>query len=147
MILLASALAVGAFLIAFKATNIVGRAKSATAIARSALAVMQDKSLSDAQKEKATQKAAVSMLKASFGIAFREAERPGVYFRVLNGGEVAAGDSVTFIETEESDVTILELFRFSYARQHDADALRRLLEAPLAERMRAKVEGKLAALG
>lgn len=89
---------------------------------------------------------AARMQDSSFGRAFREAERPGVYFRVLNGGEVTAGDSVTFIENEESDVTILDLFHFYYAQQHDADALRRLLEAPLAERMRAKVESKLAAL-
>jgi MOSC domain-containing protein YiiM len=90
---------------------------------------------------------AARMQDSSFGRAFREAERPGIYFRVLNEGEVAAGDTVTFIENEESDVTILELFRFYYARQHDADALQRLLEAPLAERMRAKVESKLAGLG
>jgi MOSC domain-containing protein YiiM len=90
---------------------------------------------------------AARMQDSSFGLAFREAERPGIYFRVLNEGEVAAGDTVTFIENEESDVTILELFRFYYARQHDVDALRRLLEAPLAERMRVKVESKLAALG
>jgi MOSC domain-containing protein YiiM len=90
---------------------------------------------------------AARMQDSSFGLAFREAERPGIYFRVLNEGEVAAGDTVTFIENEESDVTILELFRFYYARQHDADALQRLLEAPLAERMRAKVESKLAGLG
>jgi MOSC domain-containing protein YiiM len=90
---------------------------------------------------------AARMQDSSFGLAFREAERPGIYFRVLNEGEVAAGDTVTFIENEESDVTILELFHFYYARRHDAEALRRLLEAPLAERMRAKVESKLAGLG
>ena len=89
---------------------------------------------------------AARMQDSSFGIAFREAERPGVYFRVLNEGQVAAGDAVTFIENEESDVTILDVFRFYYAQRHDADALRRLLEAPLAERMRAKVESKLATL-
>lgn len=89
---------------------------------------------------------AARMQDSSFGIAFREAERPGVYFRVLNEGEVAAGDAVTFVENEESDVTILDLFRFSYARQHDANMLRRLLDAPLSERMRAKVEMTLAAL-
>lgn len=89
---------------------------------------------------------AARMQDSSFGIAFRDAERPGVYFRVLNGGEVAAGDTVTFIENEESDVTILDLFRFYYARHHEAEALRRLLEAPLAERMRVKVEGRLAAI-
>jgi len=90
---------------------------------------------------------AARMQDSSFGIAFRDALRPGVYFRVLNEGEVTAGDSVTFIENEESDVTILDLFRFYYARHHDADALRRLLKAPLAERMRVKVESKLAELG
>lgn len=90
---------------------------------------------------------AARMQDSSFGIAFREAERPGIYFRVLNEGEVAAGDTVTFIENEECEVTILDLFRFYYARQHDAEELRRLLEAPLAERMRVKVESKLAALG
>ena len=89
---------------------------------------------------------AARMGDSSFGIAFRDAERPGVYFRVLNEGEVAAGDAVTFIENEESDATILDLFRFYYARQHEVNALRRLLEAPLAERMRVKVEAKLAAL-
>ena len=89
---------------------------------------------------------AARMQDPSFGIAFRKAERPGVYFRVLNEGQVSVGDTVTFIENEESDVTILDLFRFYYARQHDADELRRLLTSPLAERMRAKVESKLAAL-
>lgn len=89
---------------------------------------------------------AARMEDSSFGLAFREAERPGIYFRVLNEGEVAAGDAVTFIENEECDVTVLDIFRFYYARQHDAGALRRLLEAPLAERMRAKVESKLAAI-
>lgn len=86
------------------------------------------------------------MQDSSFGLAFRNAERPGIYFRVLNEGEVSPGDSVTFIENEESDVTILDLFRFHYATQHDVETLRRFLAAPLAERMRAKVEGKLAAL-
>jgi MOSC domain-containing protein YiiM len=89
---------------------------------------------------------AARMQDSSFGTAFRKAERPGVYFRVLNEGQVSVGDTVTFIENEESDVTILDLFHFYYARQHDADELRRLLTSPLAERMRAKVESKLAAL-
>lgn len=89
---------------------------------------------------------AARMQDSTFGMLFREAQRPGIYFRVLNEGEVAAGDSVTFIENEESDVTILDLFHFYHTRQHDAGALRRLLEAPLAQRMRVKVESKLAAL-
>jgi len=82
----------------------------------------------------------------AFGIAFRKAERPGVYFRVLNGGEVSAGDTVTFVVNESSDVSILEIFRFYYARRHDKATLLRFLEAPLAIRFRAKVEAKLEVL-
>ncbi len=81
-----------------------------------------------------------------FGLAFRKAERPGIYFRVLNAGEVCAGDTVTLVQSDASTVTTLDLFRFAYATQHDADTLRRYLEAPVAERMKAKIEVKLSGI-
>jgi MOSC domain-containing protein YiiM len=80
----------------------------------------------------------------SFGLQFREAERPGIYFRVLNEGLIEAGDPVTLVESADHDVTILDLFRFKYRRHHDPAELRRLLEAPIAERMRAEIENSLA---
>lgn len=79
-----------------------------------------------------------------FGMAFRKAERPGIYFRVLNPGAVTSGDSVTMVEGSAGTVTVLDLFRFAYATSHDAEQLRRLLVAPVAERVRAKIEEKLA---
>ncbi len=79
-----------------------------------------------------------------FGLVFRRVERPGIYFRVLNEGDVQAGDAVTIVSDGAGDVTILELFRFKYALRHDAATLRRFLEAPLAERMRGDVERALA---
>ncbi len=82
---------------------------------------------------------------SGFGMAFRKAERPGTYFRVLNPGTIAAGDAVEMVECGSSDVTVLDLFRFAYATSHDADALRRMLDAPIAERVRPKVEAALAA--
>lgn len=88
---------------------------------------------------------ATRMQDTGFGMAFRQAERPGIYFRVLNEGEVRAGDAVTFIENEDSDVTVLDLFHFYYALRHNPDDLRHYLEAPVAERFRAKIEGKLVA--
>lgn len=81
-----------------------------------------------------------------FGLAFRQAERPGIYFRVLNEGEIRAGDAVTLVESDFSAVTIVELFRHRYRLRHDAEDLRRYLEAPLASRLRAEVEADLAAL-
>jgi MOSC domain-containing protein YiiM len=75
----------------------------------------------------------------------RKAERPGIYFRVLNEGEVSAGDTVTYIENPAPVVSILDLYRLAYELRPDPAALERYLEAPLAERMRAAVEEKLAA--
>ena len=88
---------------------------------------------------------ATRMQDTGMGLAFRTAERPGVYFRVLNSGAVSPGDSVTFVGNESDAVSILELFRFYYALHHDQATLERFLEAPLAMRFRQKIEKLLAA--
>ena len=88
---------------------------------------------------------AARMQDPGFGRKFRDAERPGIYFRVLNEGEIEAGEPVTFVESGDYDVTILDLFRYKYRLRHDPAELRRYLEAPLAERMRVEIEKKLAA--
>ncbi len=82
---------------------------------------------------------------SGFGMAFRKAERPGIYFRVLNPGTIAAGDAVEMVECGSNDVTVLDLFRFAYETSHDAERLQHMLEAPIAERVRPKVEAALAA--
>jgi MOSC domain-containing protein YiiM len=86
---------------------------------------------------------AARMQDREFGLRFRDAERPGVYFRVLNEGEVEVGDPVTYVASGDHDVTVLDLFRFKYRQRHDPVELQRWLEAPLAARMRAEIEGKL----
>lgn len=88
---------------------------------------------------------AAQMQDSGFGMAFRKAERPGIYFRVLNEGEVSAGDAVTYVENPAPVVSILDLFRLAYDLHPDSAALERYLEAPLAERMRASIEEKLSA--
>ena len=89
---------------------------------------------------------AARMGDAGFGMAFRKAERPGVYFRVLNPGLIAAGDSVTLIESGDSRVTIVDLFRFGFSKTVDEATLRRYLEAPIAERIREQVIAALDAI-
>lgn len=89
---------------------------------------------------------AARMQDSGFGLAFRKAERPGIYFRVLNSGDVSAGEAVTYVASESGSVPILELFRFYYALSHDADTLRRYLNAPVASRFRTKIENKLEVL-
>lgn len=87
---------------------------------------------------------ATRMGDSGFGLAFRQAARPGVYFRVLNPGVVQAGDSVTLVENAAGAVTVLDLFRFAYESNHDVERLQRFLEAPIASRVRTKVETALA---
>ena len=87
---------------------------------------------------------AAKMNDSRFGLQFRQAERPGFYFRVLNEGEVTAGDVVTIVENDQESVSMLELFRLSYEPRPNADQLRQALASPIAARMRARFESRLA---
>ncbi|MCH7834521.1 MAG: MOSC domain-containing protein [Proteobacteria bacterium] len=86
------------------------------------------------------------MQDSRFGMAFRRAERPGVYLRVLHEGCVAAGDSVALLEIPQADASINELFRLAYDLQPKAADLRRYLAAPIAERVRKNIDQRLLAL-
>jgi MOSC domain-containing protein YiiM len=90
---------------------------------------------------------AARMQDQAFGIAFRRAERPGTYFRVLNAGEVEAGDAVTLVENTAPVATVLELYRFAFDLRPERADMERFLETPLAARMRRTIEEKLASLG
>lgn len=90
---------------------------------------------------------AARMRDRNFGLEFRRAERPGFYFRVLNPGELGAGDSAVLVETPEDSVTMLELFRLSYEPRPRSAAVERALASPIAMRMRANLESKRRAAG
>ena len=77
---------------------------------------------------------------------FREARRPGFYARVLEEGEIEAGDSVERQAAPEDGPTVLDLFEVVYAGRPSAEHLRWLLSAPVAERARADYEEQLAKL-
>ena len=53
---------------------------------------------------------------------------------------------MTFVESADHDVTIPDLFHYQYRLRHEAEELRRLLEAPIAECMRAEIEDRLTRL-
>ncbi|MDZ4769670.1 MAG: MOSC domain-containing protein [Chloroflexota bacterium] len=78
---------------------------------------------------------------------FRAAERPGIYCRVLQTGEIRMGDAVR-IEPYAGAVrlTIREMFQSWYDKDTEADDLRRQLAAPIAVRSRRVVEERLAAM-
>ncbi len=89
---------------------------------------------------------AMRMQDRQFGLKFRDAARPGFYFRVLNEGEVAAGDGVTIVEDPSSRATLLDQFHLRYDTSPDRATLERVLSAPIASRLREMFEARLAAL-
>lgn len=77
---------------------------------------------------------------------FRFAEHPGLYCRVIEAGEVQAGDSVTLSVANRSSVSVLELYRLYYDNNHNEATLRRVLEAPIDIRARQDYEERLHSL-
>jgi MOSC domain-containing protein YiiM len=77
---------------------------------------------------------------------FRDAERPGLYCRVLHEGTIEAGDDVSIEAYRGETVTLLDVFHNFYEKRSNEETLRRLLHAPVAIRARKDAEEKLAKL-
>jgi MOSC domain-containing protein YiiM len=77
---------------------------------------------------------------------FRDAERPGLYCRVLHEGTIEAGDDVSIEAYRGETVTLLDVFHNFYEKRSNEETLRRLLQAPIAIRARKDAEEKLAKL-
>jgi MOSC domain-containing protein YiiM len=74
---------------------------------------------------------------------FRSAERPGLYCRVIKGGIVKAGDE-TRIETYTGEtISLIQMYRDYYEKDKSRETLQRHLIAPIAIRVRVKLEEEL----
>lgn len=76
---------------------------------------------------------------------FKEAERPGLYCRVITPGSVQVGDAVSVEPYTGETVSALEMFQRFYSRDEDEAYVRRALAAPIAIRDRVEKEAQLAA--
>ncbi len=74
---------------------------------------------------------------------FHDAERPGLYCRVLKEGIVQARDPVHVEKYTGETVTIQEVYRDHYAPDFREAAMQRFLDAPIAIRMRQEKEKQL----
>jgi len=80
-------------------------------------------------------KLAAVMKDPGFVKAFAHALRPGAYLRIIEEGELAAGDSVTIVSRPSHDLTIGEMTRLYF---FDRANVRKMLDAPeLSESWRA----------
>jgi len=62
-----------------------------------------------------------------FPARFQQSGRMGFYFRVLEEGEIGAGDPIELAESDEGSVTIAEFIRVYLHDSHDPPSLRRVL--------------------
>ncbi len=74
---------------------------------------------------------------------YRFGERPGMYCRVIQEGELQTGDSATLIPYEGPMVSALDVFREHQSRIKHPELLRRILQSPIAIRERVDVEQDL----
>ena len=77
---------------------------------------------------------------------FRQAERPGLYCRVIREGNVSTGEAASFEKYTGETISILEVFRDYYDRNKSAETIHRHLNAPVAIRVRESLEKELVAL-
>jgi MOSC domain-containing protein YiiM len=74
---------------------------------------------------------------------YRDAEKPGLYCRVIAEGEIEAGVEVTVRKAGGEAVGIIEIFRDWYEKDKNESTLRRFLNAPIAIRARRTLERHL----
>ena len=77
---------------------------------------------------------------------FMRAERPGLYCRVVRGGEVRAGEAVEWEPFDGEKVLAVEVFRDFFDAEPAESTLRRHLSVPIAARARAHKEEQLGRL-
>ncbi|WP_435008207.1 MOSC domain-containing protein [Tundrisphaera lichenicola] len=75
---------------------------------------------------------------------FRLAGRPGIYFAVVEEGEVGPGDPIECTRREQDRVTVVEVAELIYDRHADPEALRKALKIrALAAVIREDFEGRI----
>jgi MOSC domain-containing protein YiiM len=80
-----------------------------------------------------------------FAKRYAKSRRFGLYLRVVEPGEVCAGDDVSLIQKSPAGLGLIELAELFLYRPKDTDAMRRALEVEgLGERCRAVFEERIA---
>jgi MOSC domain-containing protein YiiM len=64
---------------------------------------------------------------ADFPKHFQDSGRLGFYLRVIQEGEIGAGDAIECVDTDGGAVTIAEFIHIYLHERHDPDSLRRVL--------------------
>jgi MOSC domain-containing protein YiiM len=74
---------------------------------------------------------------------FRQAERPGLYCRVIQEGMLKMGDDVKVERYEKETIAVVQVFRDYYNKDKSEETIRKQLNAPIAIRVRTSLEEEL----
>jgi MOSC domain-containing protein YiiM len=75
---------------------------------------------------------------------FHKAGLPGIYFAVVEEGEVAAGDSIELVHADPRQVTVTDMLSLMFTRNPPQSELQRILAIPrLAAVWREEFEDRL----
>jgi MOSC domain-containing protein YiiM len=58
---------------------------------------------------------------------FLQSERSGIYFAVIEEGEIKAGDAIEFISRDENNITVTDIARLYTTEKENLDLLRRAI--------------------
>jgi MOSC domain-containing protein YiiM len=62
---------------------------------------------------------------------FLTSDRPGIYFKVLQEGEVEAGDSIDPISKDENNITIKDIVRLYVKDNENVESMQRAIRVRL----------------
>jgi MOSC domain-containing protein YiiM len=79
---------------------------------------------------------AARMSDSGFVKKFKQARRPGLYCRVITGGEVQVGDTVTLERSEIKYLSVVDTFDWYYDPNPSLEMIEKVLAAPVAIRAR-----------
>lgn len=74
---------------------------------------------------------------------FTEAERPGLYVRVIKEGVIRAGDDVAVEKYTGETISVLEMYREHYVKNKSMESLQKHLRAPIDIRTRMDLEDEM----
>ena len=89
---------------------------------------------------------AARMADPKFVKKFRQAERPGLYCRVIQPGMLPVGEPVRVEKSAGEGLSVLEMFRNYYEKDKSEEMIRRQLRAPICIRSRHDLEIELQSL-
>lgn len=79
-------------------------------------------------------KLGIVMADSKFVKQFVQAQRPGIYVRVIQEGSLQQGDTIHYQATAEDYPSVIDLFNLYHCKDKDHNLIHRLLDSPMDER-------------